>query len=102
MQITIEIPTDLVTACANAALKTAFTNGRPYGEEGAGHKMVGKQVADQLRELDMAPLVAEELRKQVAACVREVVSEELRKRIKAEVKALAKDGLFPPLPNDSR
>jgi len=95
MQITIEIPTELVTACANAALKTAFTNGRPYGEEGAGYKLVGRQVSDQLRDLEIAPIVAEELRKQVAGCVREVVAEELRKRIKAEVKTLTRDGLFP-------
>jgi hypothetical protein len=95
MQITIEIPTEFVTQTANAALKTAFSNERHYGQECEGFKLVSAQVNAQIRELDLAPFVAEELKRQLSIVVREVVSEELRKRIKTEVKTLAKDGLFP-------
>ena len=91
MQITIEGPVEFVTQMANAALKTAFSNGRPYGQEGEGFKLVSAQVNAQIRELDLAPFVAEELKRQLSIVVREVVSEELRKRVKAEIKSVTSD-----------
>lgn len=93
MQIQIELDEELLRKAIMHVAKDAFVApSYSSGNGGYGYQVIQQQVKDHVLTLDFSPLIAAEVKLQMADVVRDVVRFQLREEVKVQAKRMRLNG----------
>lgn len=92
MQITIEVPDDLLIGAARQAVHAEFWRGDRYTSAGVGYTEIARQTRNHLAGADYDDLIRAEVARQLPGAISAAVEEVLGALIKRELGRMRKNG----------
>lgn len=92
MQITIEVPDDLLIGAARQAVQAELRRSDGYGSSSAGYAEIARQTRNQLAGADYGDLIRAEVARQLPGAISAAVEEALGALIKRELGRMRKNG----------